>query len=326
MKALLVLCIVMASYTTIDANTFFKREVKPSGDNITKTYNIPASKFDKIDVSSVANVKIVTGSGDIIVNIDSNLAEYLVVELDGDELEIGLDYNGGTGGKFTFDVTVPYRGELSELSTSGASKIKSDIVLTGDHIAIDASGASKIIALVRGIECSAKASGAAYIEVAGQCGTFEIDISGAANAKAYINSDKCDIEASGASNLLIEGDSDFVGVDVSGASKISIIGECNHIEFEASGASNIDATELKYTSIATNKSGAAKITYQKRGDMIISNMGDDIERVVDEVIEEIEDIEVEQIKAEVKEMAKKIEEKIEKVIDEVKKEMKDIAD
>lgn len=326
MKAFLILTIAIASHATIAASTLFNRQIKPSGDVITKTYNIPASKFDKIDVSHIAKVTIVKGSGTITVNIDANIAKYLVVDLDGDELEIGLDYKHGTNGKFTFDVTVPHNGKLSEITTSGASKIESEIVLTNDNLKIDASGASKVISIIRGDKCNVEASGAANIEIAGQCETFDVNISGAARIEALIDSDRCDIEASGASKPSIEGFYEFVSINASGASKISIKGECNQAEFKASGASNIDAEDLKYNSASTNESGAAKISHTRRENKIVSQMEEDIEDIMNDVADEINDIEVEQIKAEMKKMAKKVGEKIERVIDEVKKEMKDRDD
>lgn len=263
MKTFLILCIAMVLHTTVDANTSSRRDIKPSDDIIVRTYNIPSSKFNKIEVSNAANVSITEGEGDIVVNIDSNLAEYLVVELDGDELEIKLDCKHKLKKKFTFDVMIPHNGQLSELSASGKSSITSQVVLTGDDIEIDASGMSNILAMVRGGECEIKSSGMSDVEVAGQCNTFEIKASGMSSIEAYINGDECIADSSGMSDILIEGEYDRIEALASGMSDITIKGVANIAKLSASGMSDISASKLKYKSISTSKSGMSDVSFDR---------------------------------------------------------------
>lgn len=322
MKTLLILSVAAALQIATFTATAFGRILTPSGDIITKTYNIPDSKFDEISVSHIANVKVVEGKGDIVVNIDSNLAKYLIVSIDDNKLEIGLDHQNGTKGAFIFDVTISYDGQLSKLSASGASQLKSDIVLTGRYLAVKTSGASNIIAMIRGSECKVRSSGASSAEIAGSCELMEIDLSGASKVNAYVNGDQCDIETSGASKLILQGTYEYLFVNSSGASKLSFEGECNRIEIEASGASDIDASELIYESITLDKSGAAKISHREKGAIVISKIDNEVEQAISEMIDQVDAIKIKEIKAEIKEMTERLEKKIDKAIENAKREMR----
>lgn len=264
MKTFFILCISVLLHVAVAANPSSDRDIKPTDDIIVRTYNIPASQFDKIDISGIANVTIIEGDGDIIVNIDSNLSEYLVVELDGDELEIKLNYKRNIKNKFTFDVMIPYSGELKELSASGAATITSQVVLTGDQIVIKASGMSDILAMVRGGECEIKSSGMSDIEVAGQATIFELEASGSSDIVAYINGSVCIADSSGMSDISIEGEYERIEAVASGMSDITIKGVAGDVKLKASGMSDISASKLKYKSIHTSKSGMSDISFGKK--------------------------------------------------------------
>lgn len=241
-KTLLVLCILIALQTSANALSPSGKRVNPNGDIKTKTFNIPSSSYERISVSSFANVNIVEGTEDIVVKIDSNLAPYLVVKVSEGELKIELEGASSRSGKFTFEVVVSYSGELNGISASGASTVNSEVVLTGGEISLMASGASDIFATVEGGECNVRASGSSDIEVKCTSETLMILALGSSDISAKLKIGKCEIRASGSSDIYIQG-------------------EANDVELSASGSSDIYAKGLKYKTINVDKSGASNVSY-----------------------------------------------------------------
>lgn len=264
MRTFLILCMAAMLHTTTAATSSSTKNIKPSDDIIVRTYDIPSSQFNEIDVSSAANVNIIEGEGDIIVNIDSNVAEYLVIEVDGDELQIYLDYKKGVNDSYVFNVIIPCNTPINKISASGMAKITSKVVLTGDEIVVKASGMADILVMVRGEKCEVESSGMAEIEIAGKCNIFNIDATGSSEITAYTNSNECTAEVSGMSELSIDGEFKILTVEASGMSDVQVKGLTDSVKLKASGMSDVSASQLKYNNISILKSGMSDISYRKK--------------------------------------------------------------
>lgn len=244
-KSLLIVCIAIALQLSASASSPFMKRLKPSGDVVTETFDIPSSSYDEVDVSSLANVRIVEGSGDIVVKIDSNLASKLVVEVSKGELKIDLDGASSRSGEFTFDVVVPYDGKLKRISTSGVSSVTSEVVLTGDQVSLRSSGLSNITAIIDAEESNVRSSGSSGIDVKCKSKALWIQSSGSSDIEASIETTRCEVKTSGSSD-------------------ISVQGETNDVRLTASGSSGIRAKDLKYKTVVVSRSGSADVRYRKK--------------------------------------------------------------
>lgn len=222
-----------------------KRALKGSGNIVTRTVDV--GRFSGVRAFSCARVTLVKGSGPVTVKVDDNMLEYLHVKVEKGVLRIGLKNNEERTGfssfnNVTLEVTVPNDGEIEELKTSGAARIVAEPVLTAREVEIDASGASRIVAMVRCTTCEIDASGASHVEVGGtMSASCEADASGASHIRLVAQTDRCEIDASGASNIEAEG-------------------SARTSEIEASGASHIDAEKLRSESCTARTSGSSGIT------------------------------------------------------------------
>lgn len=243
-KSLLIVSVAIALQITVSASPLLRKTVKPSGDIETITFSIPLSSYSKIDVSSVANVKIIEGEGDIVVKIDSELVSYIIVEVSDGELEIKLDDELTVKGSCKIDVLIPYKGELNEISASGVVSVVSEVVLTGDEISISAEGVSSVTAKVDGKDCEVEALGVSKVYLECKSETLEVAAYGKSDIILKVKTGICEAEALGMSD-------------------ITISGETNHAELSVAGMSDINAKDLIYKTIEVEESGMSDVSYRK---------------------------------------------------------------
>lgn len=235
---------------TVGSLSFLSKEASDCCLPITEIYKIAPSSYDKIDVSSFANVKIVEGRGDVVVRINSNLLPHLLVEVFKDELIVELDHYIDNKDKLVFDVLVSYDQKLTGISTSGFVKLKSDVVLTGSDIILTATGGSSIKAITQGHMCSVSASGVSEIELECNSETLKIQSTGASALKVDINSVRCDVLSSG-------------------ASEVAFKGWVNQIRLDLSESADISLKALSYEKIYIDALGDGRLTYPaKQGSKI----------------------------------------------------------
>ena len=239
------------------------RRVEGSGRIVTRTFDVGA--FQGLKAFSCARVTLVKGSGPATVKIDDNLLPYLCLKVEKGTLRIGLKSEKGHFNNFrnvTLEVTVPCDGQIGELDGSGAAHLVAEPVITARELEIDASGASKIVAMVRCASCEIDASGVSLIEVGGTVSdTCEADASGASKIRMAVQCERCDMDASGSSRIQAEGSARTCSIEASGASHIDA--EELRTEVCTAGASGASAIAVSCTrTLNATASGASSVRYK----------------------------------------------------------------
>ncbi|MFW2381614.1 MAG: head GIN domain-containing protein [Acidimicrobiales bacterium] len=217
------------------------KDIEGSGDVETRTYSL--TNFDQLDVSSafVADVTVVPGGEyQVEVSADDNLFEELLIEVDGDTLEIGVrsEWRVRTEIPLIATVTMPALKaleasgaahvtvaadgtDIDNIEASGASTVRVTD-LDGTDISIDASGASTVELMgIRAEEVSIDASGASRVDLRDlPIENGNVDASGASVVE-FGSAAEVDGNASGASSVRVEPSTD-VDVDTSGGSSVDV--------------------------------------------------------------------------------------------------------
>lgn len=266
MKKLFIVVVILLALGSIAAGVigilttrFFSfGQTRGSGNMITRTIDAP--DFHSIDASRAVNVVIVDdASGEITIEADDNIMEYVVVKAQNGELRVGLKNNVSGLGNYTVTVTVPDNGKIRELEASSAATITTETPLTVDKLELDASSAARIEVTATVTSGSAEASSAANIDAAIQAVNFEADASSAARITLRGATDKFDVEASSASRIHA---SEFVSatchVEASSAANASVNSSKRLIVYSSSGAS-VDYTG-ECTDITLKKSSGGGIS------------------------------------------------------------------
>lgn len=203
--------------------------------------------FSKIDVSSLANVIIVTGQRQkVTVSGDQEMLPYLETNVVGNTLYIC--YHSGKKKtkiknnccEFTIKICVE---NLTEIRTSGVVEVDFPQKTVLKNLRISNSGVTKTVFDDLEVEGSltATTSGASHLEINGTTfGDVEISVSGASDTKFSGSTKYLDLTASGASCIKISGHADEVSASASGASNIKAKNfTCDKKSLRSSGAADI---------------------------------------------------------------------------------------
>ena len=203
---------------------------------IEKSYDY--SGFNSIKIESAFYAEIVQ-SNEYSVKIicQEDMESYLEIELDGNELEIGL--KSWKGHRKETPKAIIHLPMLEELEVSGASTAKL-IKVEVAELELEVSGASTVEGdlLVKSIEIDA--SGASSIGLSGMGNKMSLYLSGASSfrGKGFLITDEMLLDCSGASNAHCQVDGDMF-ITLSGASNFSYHGQGDIVKEEVSGASTI---------------------------------------------------------------------------------------
>ncbi len=175
------------------------------------------STFTGIEVGGAFNVFIKQGETiEVKVETDAKLQEKVVTEVSGNTLQISSKGLRNPE-KLNIYVTMP---KLSRLDASGASTVKSDGLLKGENLELEASGASNVTLSIDYQDLMTDISGAADVKLNGRAANHKSNVSGAGSLKSYeLETDTLDIEVSGAGDARVDVKK-LATTDISGAGSL----------------------------------------------------------------------------------------------------------
>ncbi len=229
--------IVILSFITLSFISC--RHITGSGNIITEKRQV--ADFTGISAGGAFEVEVKNGPKAVEVQADDNLIKYIRTRVDGDKLEIAFSHSLNlTDAHLKIYVTAP---GINYLQGSGAANIKViDGLKSTGKIALDASGAANIDAVVDAPKVETESSGAANIYVKGRTRDLRATASGAGNVKAKeLLSETTYAESSGAGTVHVYA-SVHLNAHASGAGNVFYSGDAS-VESNTSGAGNVKKEE-----------------------------------------------------------------------------------
>lgn len=233
-SVILIVAVALAAFLsgcTVDFEFGFDEVIEGSDEEI--SWELDAADITDIDVSNTFEVVLRPGASESVrIEADENFEQYVIVEVDGDRLELSVDSNISLrGGQLRAVVGV---SELDSLRLDGASRVLVDGALDGSlDLIVD--GASTVdLGSSRFEDLDADLNGASSLMMRG----------GAI--------DDAEIDASGASTVRLDGTrADRVEVDVYGASTVDVRG-AEEVRGQADGASTVRVGASAITDVETH--------------------------------------------------------------------------
>lgn len=212
------------------------KKVRGNGNIITQ--NRQVGNFNNLDISGAITVRLKQDQATAVqVVADENLMEYLEITVDNNTLHVQPrdGYNLDASKELIVHVSSP---DFNEIDLSGASNIISDGTITGDEMALNASGASEITMQLKVSKFTSELSGASTLKLAGNAEKFSTDASGASKILCLdLTTQEATLDLSGASEAAVTAEKEL-NIDASGASNVQYRGNAN-INQKSSGASNV---------------------------------------------------------------------------------------
>jgi len=248
MKARILLCVALVSSLLMaggcvplpDVGEILSQvSVTGSGNVITKEFDL--SGFDQVSVGGAFVADVTRGdSFSVVVRVDEKLEEYLLVQVVGGTLEVGMTPNLSILGSATrqVEITMP---ELVGLELSGATRGTISGFESNADLSVDVSGASKLDGDIQAGDSSFEVSGASTVDLSGSSGGLVLNVSGASTADlADFQVSDASVEASGASSATVNA-TGRLDVEASGAAQVRYLGSPTLGRVNSSGGASVEA-------------------------------------------------------------------------------------
>lgn len=198
MKNLILAALAIASIQTANAQWFGSKRVTGNGNVVTKTFNTP--EYDGIKVLGSMDVELISGKeGNIKVEAESNVMEYLKIEVKGNRLVIDIkdDVNLNTRKGIKVFVPVEY---IDEISLAGSGDIYSDLTLKSSDMKVSLAGSGDIKLKSESQNLKLSIAGSGDLKMSGRTEFLEANVAGSGDISAYdlkANNVKASIAGSG---------------------------------------------------------------------------------------------------------------------------------
>jgi hypothetical protein len=238
MKKAIVLSLVMA--ITVSCSAQWGKKIKGNGEKV--TIERATGDYDEIGVSGWFDVDLVDGKeGQLTLEGESNLLEYIVTEVKNGKLSIKTennvnlkpsDWNNG------IRITVPVES-VSSISLSGSGDIVGKTTIKTDKLSTSMSGSGDITLNVETNSLSASMSGSGDINFSGNTTDFSATISGSGDIKAFeLEADNVEAIVSGSADIKVTANK-MLQARVSGSGDITYRGNPEKLDTKTSGSGDI---------------------------------------------------------------------------------------
>lgn len=252
--------------TATDMSIPSDARITGSGNIITRRVSI--ADFSRIETSRAVHLVVEKRSGrEAIIEADDNIMPYVIVEVDGGCLNVGIDDDIKSLNDVTVKVTVPSDGNISAISASSASKVTVQAEIKTPKLMLDASSAANINITKSDVgTCSIDASSAANVEGAIKADNCVIDMSSASDVNVALLAVKCDVTATSAASATLSGEAGDIEITVSSAAKVDAMDlNARNADVSASSGGSIKITCMK--SIDASASSGGSVKYAAKGDL-----------------------------------------------------------
>lgn len=252
--------------TATDMSIPSDARITGSGNIITRRVSI--ADFSRIETSRAVHLVVEKRSDrEAIIEADDNIMPYVIVEVDGGCLNVGIDDDIKSLNNVTVKVTVPSDGNISAISASSASRVTVETEIKSPKLMLDASSAANINITKSDVgTCSIDASSAANVEGAIKADNCVIDMSSASDVNVALLAVRCDVTATSAASATLSGEAGDIDLSASSAAKIDAMDlNARNAAADASSGGSIKVTCMK--SIDASASSGGSVKYAAKGDL-----------------------------------------------------------
>ncbi len=163
----------------------FGQKINGNGELIKITRE--TSDYDILNLSGWMDFELVDGTeGNITIEGESNLLDYIITETDGKTLTIKVENNTSlnTSTNKTIKIIIPFK-DLSKVSLSGSGDVTSNTRINAETFKARISGSGDIVLAVNAEEITANVTGSGDLTLKGQTERLETTVTGSGNFHGY---------------------------------------------------------------------------------------------------------------------------------------------
>lgn len=239
MKRLVLLSVIILFSVNTYAQFWGNKKIKGNGNmtSITRT----TSDYDGIKCAGPFNYILVAGTeGDIKIEGESNLLEYISTEVKNNHLIVKVNNNVSlqSSRNKTITVTIPYK-DISEVSMAGSGNMWSKNNIKSDDFKVSLAGSGDVKLTIETQKTTAKVAGSGNLTLTGKTVDLKADIAGSGDFYGYnLNANNTNVSVAGSGKAKVVCNEDLVA-RVAGSGNIRYKGKPSKEDTKVSGSGSI---------------------------------------------------------------------------------------
>ena len=224
---------------TSDVAAQWGKKVVGNGNVTTNT--VSTGSYDAIKVIGSMDVHLERGSeGNIRVQTDENLQEYVIVEVEGQTLKIRTKKNMYLKSKKGIHVYVPFQ-DISDVSLTGSGDVDSEDVIEATNLDVSITGSGDVDLEVKANSLDARITGSGDVVLSGSTNSLDVVVSGSGDFDGDdLSSNDTEVTVSGSGDVDVVAN-DSLKARVSGSGSINYSGNPEKRDTKTSGSGTISA-------------------------------------------------------------------------------------
>ncbi|WBL23596.1 head GIN domain-containing protein [Zunongwangia sp. HRR-M8] len=239
-KSILAAFTLILGITSANAQWWSSNEkIKGNGEMVTKNRKI--SDYDKISLVGFMDVVLVKGNeGDLTIEAESNLQEYITTEVKGGSLKIsvkkGVDISPSKNN--SIKVTVPFE-DIKSASVTGSGDIWNEDKITAKEFSISVTGSGDIKLEIDADEIKGHVTGSGDVILTGNTNELDCGVTGSGDFDAFkLKAKLVHAQVSGSGDVMVWAENEL-NARVAGSGDIEYKGNPKRENFKTSGSGDI---------------------------------------------------------------------------------------
>lgn len=240
MKKLFTLIAILTLTASANAQWWGSKKIKGNGNEQTITRSV--GNYDKVNVAGSFDVFLVAGDeGEITIQAEENLMEYIVTETEGNALKIKIEkgYNLEPSRRMDIVITVPFE-DISEVSLAGSGDVSNKDLITAKSFECALAGSGDMVLEIEADKIEASVAGSGDLTLRGKADKLEARIAGSGDIHGEgMKAKNVDASVAGSGDMDLRCDGGTLTARVSGSGDIQYSGKASKEDFKVSGSGSI---------------------------------------------------------------------------------------
>lgn len=237
MKKLIFTIAVLCSFHTSQAQ-WWTGSKKVNGNGEFTTHTRTVSDYDRVALEGSMDVQLIAGrEGNLKVEAESNLMEYIHTEVSGGKLKIFVEkgVNLNPSGRRGIKITVPFES-LDHVSLTGSGDIYTSDRISAGKFGVQLTGSGDINLELDAAEVAGTLTGSGDISLRGKTRSFECKVTGSGDFEAYdLKAEVVDASVSGSGDIQVHPTQELKA-RITGSGDITYMGNPRKQDFRTAGS------------------------------------------------------------------------------------------
>ncbi len=240
-RTILILAAVILGFTTANAQWFGSEKVKGNGNM--ETQKRSTATYDRVGLQGSIDMQLVAGKeGDLQVEAESNLQEYIITEVENGTLKVHVKqgYNLSTSRNMSIKVIVPFK-DIEAVSLTGSGDVYTTDKIKAENFEakVTGSGDMNLDLDVKNLESSINGSG--DMKLAGNAAHFKCSVNGSGDTKAFdLKAEDVEARIAGSGDIQVNA-SKSLDARIAGSGDIVYKGNPEKEDFHTNGSGDISS-------------------------------------------------------------------------------------